>query len=374
MTNQHRLPKEVWALLMAFCSSPIDLNSLINASPDATRCFFANRRPILESHIKTIRATFGSIPAAALLAARLRHARQEEGLDTLCKEEAEQKVRSMAIFCLFRSEADTEEFLVTRLGHLCALSRVITEAGWITSQYASQAWNNYKNLNRTDWPLNCVNQTAASIDMELSLEEERKFSLAAFRFEVYCQAFFRGEEVLFQGDTFYRQVCFEEEAGITNDTNIVSDFYSIVYYVYDQHWSLLGSVIENLGATATPAPNGSEAVEARCLEHESYFKDRDWVLRQFRLCRFRYRTQLETHKLVHYLVSQGLRTLFALQRMSIDDLTNFTISTFYRISLGQHPVILMINGVDLHRKGVVGGDGWVPWLHINTVPYRIAGG
>ncbi|RMJ17642.1 hypothetical protein CDV36_002680 [Fusarium kuroshium] len=194
------------------------------------------------------------------------------------------------------------------------------------------------------------------------------------RFESYCQAFFRGEDLLFKGDTDSRQVCFEEEARITEATNIVENFYSIVYYVYDQHWSLLGNVIEYLGATATPPPNGIEAIEMRSLKHEAQLKGTNWALRQFHLCRFRYRTQLETHKYVHYLLSQGLSTLFELQRMSIEDLTSFTIAAFYRTSLSQHPVVLMMSGIDLHRKGIVGGDGWMPWLYINSVSYRRDGG
>lgn len=359
---------------MKFCDSPIDLNSLVNASPDASRRFFADKRSILKSHIKAIRATFGSIPAAALLPARLRHARRKEGLDTLAREEAEKKVRSIAIFYLTRSETDTEQFLMNKLGHLYALSTIITEAEWITSQYAPQAWNYYKHMNREDLPPLYVDPASLSNGMELSLREKQKFSRAVFRFESYCQAFFRGEEMLFKGDTDSRRVCFEEEAGIPEDTNIVNTFYSIIYYVFDQHWSLLGNVIEYLGAAATPPPNGIEAAETDDLEHRPEFKDRDRVLRQLHLCRFRYRTQLEMHKLVHYLLSQGLSTLFDLQRMSIEELTSFTLATFYRISLSQHPVILMINGVGLHRKGVVWGDGWMPWLHIDTVPYRIDGG
>ncbi|RSL48524.1 hypothetical protein CEP54_012871 [Fusarium duplospermum] len=367
-------PPEIWATIMTLCDSPIDLRNLISASPNASRGFFSNRRAILKSHIKAIRAKFGSIPAAALVAARLRHGKHKEGRDTLDREEAEKRVRSITIFSLTHSETDTENFLMRRLAHLCALATIITEAEWITSQYAPQAWNIYQNLNRHDLPLDSVDPACQSTGIELSLEERLKFYRAVFRFESYCQAFFRGEELLFKGDIDSRRVCFEEEAGITEDTNIVENFYSIVYYVYDQHWSLLGNVIEYLGTTAIPAPNGIEAIEMRSLEHEAYFKDRDWVLKQFHLCRFRYRTQLETHKLVHYLLSQGLRTLFALQKMSIDDLTRFTISTFYRISLSNHPVILMINGVGLHRKGIVGGDGWMPWLYNDIVPYRIDGG
>lgn len=70
-------PPELWVLLMTHCDSPIDLNSLIHASPNALRHFFAKKRSILKSHVKAIRATCGSIPTAALLAARLRHARQK---------------------------------------------------------------------------------------------------------------------------------------------------------------------------------------------------------------------------------------------------------------------------------------------------------
>jgi hypothetical protein len=363
-------PPELWVMLMKLCDSPIDLNSLINASPDASQPFFADKRSILKSHIKAIRATFGSIPAAALLAARLRHAKQKEGLDTLDREEAEKKVSSIAIFYLTRSETDTEQFLMSRLGHLYALSTIITEAEWITSQYAPQAWDYYKHMNREDLPPLCVDPASLSNDMELSSREKQKFSRAVFRFESYCQAFFRGEEILFKGNTDSRRVCFEEEAGITEDRNTVNNFYSIVYYVFDQHWSLLGNVVEHLGATAIPPPNGIEADEADYHERGLDFNDRDWVLRQLHLCRFRYRTQLETHKLVHYLLSQGLSTLFELQRMSIEELTSFTLATFYRISLSQHPVILMMNGIDLHLKGIVGGDGWMPWLHINSLSFR----
>lgn len=290
------------------------------------------------------------------------------------KAEAEKKVRSIAIFYLIRSEADTEKFPMTRLRHLCALSTIITEAERITSQYAPQAWNNYKHMNRTDFPLSSVNLAGINNKMELSLEERRKFYRAIFRFESYCQVFFHGEELLFRGDTDYRRVCFEEEAGNIQDTNIVNDFYSIVYYVYDQHWSLLDNVINHLGTETMCPPNGIEAAEGDYLERQFDLKNRDWVQRQFHLCRFRYRTHLETHKFVHYLVSQGLSTLFTLKRMSIEDLISFTIATFYRVSLSHHPVILMVNGVELYRKGIVGDNGWMPWLYIDSVIYRIDGG
>ncbi|RSL97932.1 hypothetical protein CEP52_010588 [Fusarium oligoseptatum] len=84
-------PPEIWATIMALCDSSIDIRSLISASPNAPRGFFTNKRSILKSHIKAIRARFGSIPAAALLAARLRHARQKEGFKDLDKEGAEKE-------------------------------------------------------------------------------------------------------------------------------------------------------------------------------------------------------------------------------------------------------------------------------------------
>jgi hypothetical protein len=94
---------------------------------------------------------------------------------------------------------------------------------------------------------------------------------------------------------------------------------------------------------------------------------------QLYIRQFKDHTRLEMLKFTHFLLSQGLSMLFNLQCMDISEQTEFALPAFYRVSKNHHPVVLMVNGIDLYRKGTVEERPWQPWKGIEYPSYRSLG-
>jgi hypothetical protein len=354
---------------MALCSSPSDLFSFMKASPKALACFLANRQTLMRQHTNALAARFdGRILPSALLAARLRHRRHRSPASPSTRE-AKKKTRRMIIFYLLHRDANLSALLPTRLSGLCALSTVLAEAEWVISNYAPEAWANMQHEDPFRWAERRAQRSA----LELSVTERRKFHNALFLYESYCQAFFHNEEILFEEDEGLRRFFFDEYGGNVD----VRDFYSIVYFVFDQHWSTLHNVTANLGPAATSSYNNSntnESVEANAIRNRHGFYSSAVAQSELQLCRFRYRAQRDMHKYVHYLTSQGLGTLCALHWMSLEDQTRFTLASFFTVSLSQYPTVFMVNGIEGFGKGIMGDDQWMPWVNCEFVSYKMAEG
>ncbi|CAG7566369.1 unnamed protein product, partial [Fusarium equiseti] len=75
----------------------------------------------------------------------------------------------------------------------------------------------------------------------------------------------------------------------------------------------------------------------------------------------------EVHNYLHFLTSQGLNMLTALQKMSIDELTSFTITTFLHVNSSDRPVVLITR---LYGYGPIGTgevDSWSPWPYLDKL-------
>ncbi|KAJ4246835.1 hypothetical protein NW762_013387 [Fusarium torreyae] len=197
----------------------------------------------------------------------------------------------------------------------------------------------------------------------LSKLEQRKFLEASLYFQCYCRLFFVGQETLFKRNKSLRELFFQaaEKSSITPRI-----FYCIVYYIFDQHWSMLSNVIAKLDSEEV----GVQALEAESVGFDGSFTEPTTERWHMYADRFRRRTRLEMHKFIHYLLSQGSRMLFDLQSMDLCEQTRFTLQTFYQVATNHHPVILMVKGIDLLRKGTVEVDSWQPWEYIECQSYR----
>ncbi|KAJ3527465.1 hypothetical protein NM208_g10688 [Fusarium decemcellulare] len=364
------LPPEIWVMIMIHCGSPHDVFSLIKASPQILACFVSNRRRIVKPYVDELEASVGGyIPKYAVLAARLRLAR-EEGLCKLSAREAEQTIIPVLLSHLARQDQAAPLPLSTKLSVICALSTLAGESAWVISNYATEAWQNMTFYCQEIRPFMRKDNKQARNDLELSVEEKKKFYNALFRFEGYCQAFFQHQEILFKGDEYSRELFFRVRNSVEHVDVLIEDFYSIVYYIYDQHWSMLYNVVRHLGSTSTAPYNIDEEVAANKIRAQASSVPLVRVQSDLYLCRFQYRTWIQLHKYIHYLTSQGLGMLLRLQRMSIEDQTAFTLASFFDVSLSHHPVVFMVDGIDGHRKGILGDNLWMPWVYSQLEDFR----
>ena len=63
----------------------------------------------------------------------------------------------------------------------------------------------------------------------------------------------------------------------------------------------------------------------------------------------------------YILTSQGLGLLYKLQCMDLLAQTEFMLDWFYTVSQSPDSLVLMVNGIDLHRKGTLETHPWQPW-------------
>lgn len=201
--------------------------------------------------------------------------------------------------------------------------------------------------------------------LKLFVTERRHFQDALFRYESYCQAFFRNQKFLFEGDETLRSFLLSQSPcpDMVYESTMAERFYSIVHYIYDQHCSIVRNVVNSLGSLAIPPPDGTEAAEATDIKRAARTPLGDDTMLQLHICRLRHRSTLGTHNYIHYLTSQGFGMLLALQRMNIHAQRDFTLATFFKVSQRGNPVVLLGNHVDGYRTGIIGCDRWMPWVH-----------
>ncbi|KAF4989252.1 hypothetical protein FDECE_14778 [Fusarium decemcellulare] len=362
-------PPELWVMITIHCCSPHDVFSFIKASPQALACFLSNRRRILEPHVHELEDSVGGyIPKYALMAARLRVAR-EQGLCELTAKEAEKPIMFILATHISRREQVAPLPLSTKLSVICALSTLGAESAWVISNYAPEAWQNMTLHLREMGAFTRRGNNQVSNYLELSVAEKKKFYGALFRFEAYCQAFFQHQEILLK-EHDYTRLCFFQARTNAEHINLVGNLYSIVYYIYDQHWSMLNNVIRHLGSAATAPSNIDEEAAMNKIQAQPSSASDVEVQSNLHLCRFQYRTWIDMHKFIHYLTSQGLGMLLRLQRMRIKDQTAFTLASFFDVSRSQHPVVFMVDGIDGHPKGIMGDDRRMPWVYCEEEDFR----
>ncbi|KAJ3548575.1 hypothetical protein NM208_g947 [Fusarium decemcellulare] len=348
------LPAELSIRVMDNCDSLQDVWSLIQASPHVLRCYLANREYITQPHINRLRDICGPrVPASGFLAAQLRHIRGRlasncdvENLEAAIRPAIEQ----------YQPNKDNRPW-PANLPLLSALTEVATATDLMTSRYALQAWE--RELRRRTrvsrcrvlhgWPPYPPGQEPRPL--ELSIAERHRFNDAFFRYEAFCQAFFRDGNFLFKHDEEFRRRVFTSQKRIAR-------FYPAVYYILFQQRDTMENVFEE-------RDNSSVSLSLTDYLH------------------YQQRSSAETRHYLHYVTSQGLDLLISLQQMTRERRQNFILDTFRQAQHSDHSVTLIME--DNCRTSILSdcliptkggaftfqkrtsipsyrGRGWTPWV------------
>jgi len=126
-----------------------------------------------------------------------------------------------------------------------------------------------------------------------------------------------------------------------------------VFYIVQKHRELFSSVIKHIKVV----PGRPSAYQTRSIEEEYFLRmvDEDY----------------EGHEMVlnylQFLASQGLNMLTTLQKLSIDELTSFTITTFLRIDSSDRPVVLITRVHDHRSLRTQEINVWMPWAYLDIL-------
>ncbi|SCO87789.1 uncharacterized protein FRV6_11916 [Fusarium oxysporum] len=302
------LPVELIVTIMKYIDTPQDLSAMIHADPWLLHCLVANKKQVIKPHIENLLKAFGGhVSTASLLAARLRHAKQDPGFNGHMPHHREQML-SPILRAYINGHGTHRPFSHrASLATICALSTLAIDVGWLTTSYISQA--------RAE----ILKYLRSSEDLpEVSPDEHQRFTNTACRFESYVQAFFHIGQPLFARDMNIRYLLFSPSlCGAEGENDATDTFYSIAYYIYDQHCTMMQNIMSSL--------------------------------------------RIEVNKYVHYLTSQGLGMLLQLQSMTLHDQSRFVLWTFESILDSPYPNILIVHGIELYKIGTVEKHSWNPW-------------
>ncbi|KAF4496848.1 hypothetical protein FAGAP_7003 [Fusarium agapanthi] len=346
MAGFHDLPVELAVAIMKYADTPQDTFAMIRADPWLLHCLLDNRKQVMTPYTTKIKKVCGGhVSTAYLLAARLRHAKQDPAFNDTRPQHREQMVSQILQSCIRSHNTHHHVSHRASLATICELSTLAIDVGWLTTSYVFQALKQifgYYSQPKS-WP-------------RASFEERQRFINAACRFEGYVQAFFHMEQPLFPRDESIRRLLFSSRLCGSEPRNRIDDklrFYSIAYYVYDQNCTMMKNINRHLSAS-TKAINGKDQDNAQVAE--------DRQKRRLQNCK-----QIEVNKCVHYLTSEGLGMLLRLQSMALEDQSRFVLSNFESILDSPHPNVLMVHGIDLYKIGTVEKHRWSPWVDCEDV-------
>ncbi|KAF4338145.1 hypothetical protein FBEOM_7952 [Fusarium beomiforme] len=340
MARLHDLPAELVVATMKYFDTPQDILAVIQADPWALLCFLGNRRQVLEKHLTNLLNAYGGhLSIAVVLAARLRHAKQDPAFNSHKPQHRERILSPIILSHVNRADVRHRLSYQASLATICALLNLAPDVEWMTTSYAAQAWN--RMTQHSSYRRN---------QRQISDKERQKLINAACRFESYIQAFFHHEEPLFPRDLSIRRLLFAPSlSNVEKECKTIQTFYSTVYYIYDQHWSMLNNVASYLRTRQ------SCSICSRAQASTDPQKERQQL-------RLQNCTQLNMNKYVHYLTSQGLGMFLHLQSMDLEDQLRFVLSTFEDILDNRHPTTLIVHGINLHKIGTIEKHSWNPWV------------
>ncbi|EXM26160.1 hypothetical protein RAB80_012721 [Fusarium oxysporum f. sp. vasinfectum] len=321
MARFQDLPVELIVAIMNCVDRPEDIFAMIHADPWILHCFLDNRKQVVEPYLNNLLEVCGGhVSTAYLLAGRLRHAKQDPGFD-IHKPHHRERMLS-PILRSYISGPDTQRPLSHRasLATICALSTLSIDVGWITTSYISQARAQILRYRRRseDFP-------------DVSPKEHQMFINAACRFEGYVQAFFYIEEPLFPRDESIRRLLFAPCLhGSYDFIRANNTFYSIAYYIYDQHCTMMQNIMNSLRVSETCLVSG---------------RTQDRQKRRLQNCK-----QIEVNKAWRLKISHGL-----------------CYRTFESILDSRYPNVLMVHGIELYKIGTVEKHSWNPWVDSDVV-------
>ncbi|KAF4967043.1 hypothetical protein FSARC_5334 [Fusarium sarcochroum] len=337
------LPPELWVVVMTSFDSPHDLYRLIQACPNALQRFVYHKGQITREYTRRLETLLQDpIPTSALLAAQLRHDKLS-WTAIMTKVDVQRKVGRL--IRPYRDGTFTAAHLPlpTQLRGLCILWATVLEAVDTLSNYSTEA---LKEITKIMSSVKGLPEGTES-NKELMATERRRFQHALFHYDGYCQAFFRDEEVLFCNNNLLRRYYLSPMLRGPEQGIAVEQFYSIIYYVYNQHWLLMSSVAHRLRDSPDwPHQRFSMENPNKTIDEKvdiSYFS---WLVteRNFK------DGDIKLHEYLTYLTSQGLDLLSKLQSMNIADLTEFTLSTYHRIHNSSQPAFLLTEVLGVGRR------------------------
>ncbi|RFN44907.1 hypothetical protein FIE12Z_10888 [Fusarium flagelliforme] len=330
MTNITRLNPEIILEIMELLDLS-DICPLIETSPLFLQHFLTHRHQLLKSTVNDLNHRLVRCNFSMLLSALRLRCRHSENAPSTQSEVREAEHASLRLYR--HQDARIELSTTAELGLIHSARQLLIELEGVTDSYAPKAW--------------CEKQDSKMVkpaSLVLSLNEKRRFIQTAIHFETYCRMFFLQEKVLFKRNASIRQLFFNS----TNETFVEQGpFYSITYYVFNQYLTMIKNTTTNLPTTMPPS--------------------RDQVKQRSRWER---QTRVEMLNFAHVLTSQGVGLLYKMQCMNLLTQTEFMLDWFYKVSQSPDPLVLMVNGIDLHRKGTLEPRPWQPWEGIEGQSYR----
>ncbi|KAL6925366.1 hypothetical protein FSST1_002640 [Fusarium sambucinum] len=321
MTSLHCLSPEIIIEIMMMLGFH-DLENVIETSPLFLQHFLAHRHQILKVSVNNLNNS-NNLSPMFISALWLRSREPKTPVTKSEVQDAEQT--SLRLYRRQSLELSTS----SKLSLLSGAYQLLVEAEWIADSYAPQAW---AEMQRDAEPYEQLQDFQV-----MSANEKRRLVEAALHFETYCRMFFVNAKILFKRNESIRQRFFQASSCVKHTA-----FYSIAYYVFDQYLSMMSKATATLSAL-----------------NESNQKSR-----------FEQQTRLEMLNFAHCLTSQGIGLLYKLQCMGSIAQTEFMVEWFYEVSQSNDPLVLMVNGIDLHRKGTLETRRWQPWEGIELESFR----
>jgi hypothetical protein len=287
--------------------------------------------------------------------------RQEPDFRTLNTKQVQAKIRPFIPSDITETPPSLHKF---SLSALCVRRELGEDAKRITDVYPQQALEQM--ATRPDAKFYIARQST-----NLTQEERRRFMDAAFEFESYCLIFSRGQQLLYWRNEELGKGFFERNAYLwmrpLKYHNIVGRFYCIMYYMLHEYKELLSSVVGRL-----------ESVDGRGLSLPMGWNHKhkeEYFLHFFQFDpEEESDSEEEEHGVIyliqaanyfHYLASQGLGMFTRLQKMSIEELTEFTVTTFWLVTRSRCPKVQMMDPDYL--SGTRRGGEWLPWAHLDSI-------
>ncbi|RGP81161.1 hypothetical protein FLONG3_698 [Fusarium longipes] len=279
MARFQDLPAELGAAIIKQADTPQDVSAMIRADPWLLHCFLSNRKQVMMPQVaKIMEVCGGHVTTGYLLAAQLHHAKQDPVFNDprSSSQHRERIVGPILRPCIHSPYTHRRVSHRASLGTICVLSTLAIDIGWLTTSYTSQVREQLSRYHRRPEEL-----------PEISTEMHLRFVNVACRFESYVQAFVHAGYPLFPRCLTLRSLLFSPFiCSAEREENVTRTFYSIAYYIYDQHCTMMKNIMSSLG------------VNEACL-----VGGRTQDRRIFRLQNCK---QIEVNKYVHYLTTQGL--------------------------------------------------------------------
>ncbi|KAG8665938.1 hypothetical protein FPOAC2_11024 [Fusarium poae] len=335
------LPNELLLQVMEHCGS--DLLQLVKAYPTALSCFSENRKSFVARMSNRFRNSLDF--SSFLRPARLRYIRQERNFSFPKIFLIEDKISQVLKSTRHTTPPELHKF---SLSALCSMSGLGEDAKLIIDEYSKQALANMAKNPGADFYVTRQSK-------ELTQDERRRFMTAAITFESYCLTFFNRQQLLHERGDEFRQMFFKRYGRGMRRKNAVGRFYCIMFYILQKHRELLSNVAKHL-----------ESIHGRVLPSLTDGPQQYLEKSFLNSMQEDYETRFFNH--LHYLTSQGLGMLARLQKMSIEELTGFVLTTYLDSREFNYPAVSITMEIRDFPLGTQEDyRPWLPWIYLDDI-------